>query len=82
MWIVRHYRQQEAKLSDPGYTNSSTVAVDIILTALHLLEGGHAGAPLIPILSAAVEMVLLGILAFNVRLAIQRTDFVSSFLHS
>jgi len=60
----------------------TSVAVDMILTVLHLLETRYAAAALIPILSAAVEMALLGILFLNIRLAIQRTDFVSSFLHS
>jgi hypothetical protein len=60
----------------------TSVAVDTILTALHVLEAKHSAAALIPILSAGVEMALLGILFLNIRLAIQRTDIVSSFLHA
>ena len=66
----------------PACALLTSVAVDIILTVLHVLEAKHAGAALIPILSAAVETALLGVLFLNIRLAIQRTDFVSSFLQT
>jgi hypothetical protein len=59
----------------------TSVAVDIILTVLHLLEPRPAAVALIPLLSNAAEMALLGVLFLNIRQAIRRTDFVSSFLH-
>jgi hypothetical protein len=64
-----------------GYALLTSVAVDVILTTLHLLETKYSAAALIPILSAGVEIALLGLLFLNIRVAIRRTDFVSSFLH-
>jgi HAAS domain-containing protein len=64
-----------------GYALLTSVAVDVMLTTLHLLETKYAAAALIPILSAGVEIALLGLLFLNIRVAIRRTDFVSSFLH-
>jgi hypothetical protein len=45
-----------------------------------LLEARDAAIALIPVASAAAEMALLGILFRDIRLAIRRTEFVSSFL--
>ena len=64
-----------------GYALLTSVAADVMLTTLHLLETKYAAAALIPIVSAAVEIALLGLLFLNIRLAIRRTDVVSSFLH-
>jgi hypothetical protein len=64
-----------------GYALLTSVAVDVILITLHLLETKYSAAALIPILSAGVEIALLGLLFLNIRVAIRRTDFVSSFLH-
>ena len=63
-----------------GYALLASVAADVILTTLHLLERKYAAAALIPILSAGAEIALLGLLFLNIRTAIRRTDFVSSFL--
>jgi hypothetical protein len=59
----------------------ASVAVDMVLTALRLLEGRDAAAALIPVMSAAAEMALLGTLFRNIRLAIRRTELVSGLLH-
>jgi hypothetical protein len=64
-----------------GYALLTSVAADVILTTLHLLETKYSAAALIPILSAGIEIALLGLLFLNIRVAIRRTDFVSSFLH-
>jgi hypothetical protein len=64
-----------------GYALLTSVAVDVILITLHLLETKYSAAALVPILSAGVEIALLGLLFLNIRVAIRRTDFVSSFLH-
>jgi hypothetical protein len=56
----------------------TSVAADVILTALHLLETEHSAGVLIPMLSTGVEMVLLGALIINLRLAFQRSNFISS----
>ena len=64
-----------------GYALLASVAADVILTTLHLLEARYSAAALIPILSAGVEIALLGLLFLNIRVAIRRTDLVSSFLH-
>jgi hypothetical protein len=64
-----------------GYALLASVAADVVLTTLHLLEARYSAAALIPVLSAGVEIALLGLLFLNIRVAIRRTDLVSSFLH-
>jgi hypothetical protein len=64
-----------------GYALLTSVAADVILTTLHLLETKFSAAALIPVLLAGVEIALLGLLFLNIRVAIRRTDCVSSFLH-
>lgn len=64
-----------------GYALLTCVAVDVILTVLHLLEMKYPAAALIPVLSAGAEIAFLGLLFVNIRTAIRRTDFVASFLH-
>jgi len=63
-----------------GYALLASVAADVVLTTLHVLGMKSSLAALIPILSAGVEIALLGLLFLNIRVAIRRTDFVSSFL--
>jgi hypothetical protein len=63
-----------------GYALLTSVAADVILTMLHLSEAKSSAAALIPILSAGVEIALLGLLFLNIRVAIRRVDSVSSFL--
>jgi hypothetical protein len=64
-----------------GYALLASVAADVVLTTLHLLETKFSAAALIPVLSAGIEIALLGLLFLNIRVAIRRTNFVSSFLH-
>ena len=64
-----------------GYALLASVAADVVLTTLHLVGMKSSVAALIPVLSAGVEIALLGLLFVNIRVAIRRTDLVSSFLH-
>jgi hypothetical protein len=63
-----------------GYAMLTCVAVDVVLTVLHLLETKYPAAALIPVLSAGAEVALLGLLFVNIRSAIRRTDVVAAFL--
>jgi hypothetical protein len=64
-----------------GYALLASVAADVVLTTLHLLDAKYSAAALVPVLSAGAEIALLGLLFLNIRAAIRRTDVVSSFLH-
>jgi hypothetical protein len=64
-----------------GYALLASVAADVVLTTLHLVGMKSSLAALIPILSAGVEIALLGLLFLNIRVTIRRTDLVASFLH-
>jgi hypothetical protein len=64
-----------------GYALLASVAADVVLTTLHLVEMKSSLAALIPVLSAGAEIALLSLLFLNIRAAIRRTDLVSSFLH-
>ena len=59
----------------------ASVAADVVLTTLHLVGMKSSVAALVPILSAGVEIALLGLLFLNIRVAMRRTDLVASFLH-
>ena len=64
-----------------GYALLASVAADVVLTTLHLVGMKASVAALIPVLSAGAEIALLGLLFLNIRVAIRRTDLVSSFLN-
>jgi hypothetical protein len=64
-----------------GYALLASVAADVVLTTLHMVGTTFSVAALIPVLSAGAEIALLGLLFLNIRVAIRRTDLVSSFLH-
>jgi hypothetical protein len=58
----------------------ASVVADIVLAGLRLAEANFPATSLVPALSIAIEVALLGTLALQIRATIRRTTFASALL--